>query len=239
MPELGDQIVPSGEGAGAPTVRIEAPADYEELRAFRQSFEEKILPHWDTLRPILEDDDERTFYEQARKTRQRLREEAEPELSPELATFEKRLEGKFGGVVEYVQSVREREAAAEKQRDADANAEKQRGFESNKAYAQRIMAERADFRNADGGPSPMMEDLIILAAQRHLTLEDAYKEYGPRYFGVKPQAVDKPRVERSQERSLRSGDPGVPGESSAPKATTQKDRLARMRANMINAGRGA
>jgi hypothetical protein len=239
MSNTGEPIVPSGEPSGAPTVQYREPEDYAELKAFRQSFEEKILPHWDTVRPILEDDDERTFYEQARKTRERLRAEAEPELPPEFQTFEKRLESKFGGVVEYVQSVREREAAEAKQREADAEAERQRGFETNKAYAQRIMAERADFRNADGGPSEMMTDLIILAANRKMTLEDAYKEYGPKYFGVKPAAVPREPSERKPPSSLRNGDPGVPGESAAPKATTQKERLARMRANMINAGRGA
>lgn len=231
-----EPIVPGGEPA-APTVREVVPADYEELKAFKAGFEEKITPYWDDLLPIIEDEDARVFTRRALETYRSEQKRQEPELPPEMAILEQRLESKFGGVVEYVnqQKTEREEAAAQKVRETEQAA--QSAFNANKQYAERIMAERSDFRNADGAPSPMMEDLIILAAQRKLSIEDAYKEYGPKYFGVKPQVVKEPG-ERRPPSSLR-GDaaaPGVPGESAAPKPQTQKERLARMRQNMIAAG---
>jgi hypothetical protein len=206
------------------------------LRQFRQSFEEKILPYWDDVRPILEDEDIRTFTRSARETYQERLKKQEPEIDPTLQPVVKHFEEKWSPVVEYVNELRtEREKAAEA-KAAEEKAAQDRYFAENKAYAERIMNERADFRNADGGPSPMMEDLIILAAQRKMSVEDAYKEYGPRYFGVKPVAVERPAAERKPPSSLRSGVPGVPGESTQPKPQTQKERLARMRQNMIAAG---
>lgn len=229
-----EPIVPA-EPSAAPSVRIEAPADYAELQEFRKNFEAQVAPYWDDIRPIIEDENIRTFTRSARETYADRLKAQEPELPPELAMFEKRLEGKFGGVVEYIEGEKsERARVAAEKADAE-KAEQARGFAANKAYAERIMAEREDFRTADGNPSPQMEDLIILAAQRKLSIEDAYKEYGPKYFGVKPQVVREPS-ERKPPSSLRSGDPGVPGESTQPKAQTQKERLARMRANMIAAG---
>jgi hypothetical protein len=231
-----EPIVPGAEPA-APTVREVVPQDYEELKAFRASFEEKVLPYWDDLKPILEDEDARTFTRSALETYRDRQKRQEPEISPELQPLVSRFEKDLGPIVEYVNADRAAKAEAKAAADREVETQQKAAFAANKAYAERIMAERADFRNADGFPSPMMEDLIILAAQRKMSIEDAYKEYGPRYFGVKPQAVQEPREKRPP-TSLR-GDaaaPGVPGESTAPKPQSQKERLARMRANMVAAG---
>lgn len=246
-------VTPGAQEPAAPIVREVVPSDYEELKAFKSSVEAQLTPYWDVIQPILEDEDARTFTKSALETYNERKQKLEPALPPELEMFEKRLEGKFGGVVEYVNQQRqEREAAAEAKRKEE-EAAQQATFQANKAYAERIMAERAEFRNADGGPSPMMEDLIILAAQRKMSVEDAYKEYGPRYFGIKlqsvpdpsiPEAAEPARPKRTPPTSLR-GDaaaPGVPGESAAPRPTNNKERLARMKANIVAAsagGRGA
>lgn len=243
MPPDDDQIVPSGGVPAAPTVRIEAPADYEELKAFRKGFEEKVEPRWDRVKAILEaDDDELEFIDGARTNYQRIREEAKPRLSPEMQEFATQLDRKYGPVVEYIEGERKTRAEAAAAKEAADEAEKQRVFASNKAYAERIMSERPDMRTDQGFPSKKMEDLIILAAQRKLSIEDAWKEYGAEYFGARPTPV-RSAEERKPPTSLRgdAATPGVPGESTAPKAQTQKERLERMRKNMIAAagGRGA
>ena len=226
----------------APSVREVAPADYEELKQFKQSFEERILPYWDDLKPILEDEDARTFTRSALETYRDRQKRMEPEIDPALQPLVSRFEKELGPIVEYVNADRQAKADAKAEAEKATEREQQAAFSANKAYAERIMAERQEFRNADGFPSPMMEDLIILAAQRKMSIEDAYKEYGPKYFGVRPQAVAEQKPEK-RETSLRGSGaaPGVPGESAVPKAQTQRERLDRMRKNMIAAasGRGA
>lgn len=238
MSNAGELIVPSGEPVGGPTVQYREPEDYQNLRGVAERYNEltEILgTDLDLIKDIVADEDTRTFTRSAIQTYRERQKAAEPAIDPTFQPLVSHFEQKWSPVVEYVNELRtERESAAAAKK-AEADAEQARGFAANKAYAERIMAEREDFRTADGNPSPQMEDLIILAAQRKLSIEDAYKEYGPKYFGVKPQVVREPS-ERKPPSSLRSGDPGVPGESTQPKAQTQKERLARMRANMIAAG---
>jgi hypothetical protein len=100
------------------------------------------------------------------------------------------------------------------------------------------MAERPDDFGSPENPSRKFRHLVRLAADEGMSLEDAYKEFGPTYFGVKPQPVPSEERAARAPRSLRAGDPGVPGESTQPKPQTQKERLARMRQNMIAAGGG-
>ncbi len=238
MSDQSEQIVPGAQPPAAPPVSIQEPEDYQELKNFRASFDEKIAPYWADIQPILEDEDTRTFVRSARETYADRQRRQEPQIPVEFQPVVTRFESQLGPIVEYVNADRAEKLAAKTAKDAEVEAAQKAGFATNKAYAERIMAERADFRNADGNPSEMMEDLIILAAQRKLSIEDAYKSYGPKYFGVKPQAIERPASERRAPSSLR-GDaaaPGVPGESQQPKPQTQKERLARMRANMIAAG---
>jgi hypothetical protein len=242
MSNAGEPIVPSGEPVAGPTVTYREPDDYAELRGVAARYNEltEILgTDLDLIRDIVSDEDTRTFTRSAIKTYRDRQRDAEPQIGAEFQPVVKHFEEKWSPVVEYVNELRTERETAKADKERAEKEEQQRGFAANKAYAERIMAEREDFRTADGHPSPMMEDLIILAAQRKLSIEDAYKEYGPRYFGVRPTVVREPS-ERRAPSSLRSGDPGVPGESAQPKPQTQKERLARMRQNMIAAnGRGA
>jgi hypothetical protein len=222
MSDVNAPVVASAPVIAAPPAP-QFPADYEELRAFKQSVEEKVLPYWDDIEPILSDEDTRTFTRTAIETYRDRQKRLEPELPPELAAFEKRLESKFGDIVEYVgteKKTRAEAAAAVEKENADKVAAYQR---SNTAYAERIIAERPEFAADD---FKLMRRLAALTAAEGLSLEEGYKEFGT-LFGVKPKAVEKPTSLRGD-----GATPGVPGESALPAPKTQRERLDRMRANM-------
>lgn len=221
MSNVSEPVVQQPLQPAAPPAAI--PADYEDLKAFRQSVEEKVLPYWDDIVPLLEDEDTRTFTRSAIETYRDRKKAIEPQLPPELEMFEKRLESKFGGVVEYVESNRKRDqeaAAADERAKADVVAANQA---ANTAYAQRIISERPEFAQED---YKLMRRLAALSANEGLSIEEGYKEFGP-LFGVKPKAVEKPTSLRGD-----GATPGVPGESALPAPKTQRERLARMRENM-------
>lgn len=230
---MSDVNAPVVAPAPAPAAPPSVPADYEELKNFKRSVEEKVLPYWDDIEPILSDEDTRTFTRTAIETYRDRQKRLEPELSPELSVFEKRLESKFGDVVEYVageKRSRAEAAAAIEKENADKVAAYQR---TNTAYAERIIAERPEFAADD---FKLMRRLAALTAAEGLSLEEGYKEFGT-LFGVKPKAVEKPTSLRGD-----GATPGVPGESALPKPTTQRERLNRMRENMsktfASGGRG-
>jgi hypothetical protein len=206
----------TGTAPTPPSPTVTYPDDYEELR--RQNAEyaatmEALRPYADDIRPILENEDERNFTRTALTNYRRQREESQPKLSPELQMLREDLVKEAGPAVAWVNE--QRAAQEQSKKDAAESAQKQ-----NLAYAQRLAAERPDLAE-DGFAGIGM--LAAYAANRGVSLEEAYKTAGSRFSA--------PPAKKSPPTSLR-GDaaaPGVPGPSELPKATSLsqlRDRLA-------------
>jgi hypothetical protein len=202
-----------------PSPTVTYPEDYEQLRQqnaeLRATFE-ALQPYADDIRPILEDEDTRSFWRKARETYTRQREETQPKLSPELQMLREDLVKEAGPAVAWVNEQRAAQEQAKK--DAEERAQK-----TNLEYAQRLAAERPDLAE-DGFAGIGM--LAAYAANRGVSLEEAYKTAGSR-FAPPPQKKSPPTSLRGDTAA-----PGVPGPSEQPKATSLGQLRNRLAANM-------
>lgn len=232
---------PNPGASAAPTITV--PADYESLREFHERYGQYgpaldlVRDNFDTIRPLLEDENEREFYTNARKAREAVAPPA-PTMSPEMQAFRDDLRKEFGPTLDWVGS--QREAAEKKIKDDEV--EKYRAQEAsnnaNRAYAQRIIAEQPKifgFVTDEAGSqvvNPNMKRLVAMAAAEGLSVEDAYKNFGAELFGVKPRAVEREKPPASLRGDTAA--PGVPGESTEPPIRT-KGQLAKRLANNLRA----
>lgn len=198
------------------------PEDYEELKQFRATYQpalEAIAPHWEDIRPIIEDEAERNYWRSARETRQAIQERQKPKLTPELELIRDEFRGELGPVVEFVKNQQQ-----ERQRQTEA-AQKQ-SLDTNYAYAQRLVAERPELGEHNFAGINM---LAQLAYRDGRSLEDTWKEYGSMFAARVEKATPPP--------SLHGGaaSPGIPGPSTQPRITSRKGLRERLAAN-IKAG---
>lgn len=204
--------------AAAPATTV--PDDYEELKAFRDNYRpflEKIAPVWEDISPLVDSDEEREYVRQARQARTRMLEEQKPKLTPELQRIRDEFATELQPVIDWAKAEKEAKQSWEQ-------SQQQQAQQANLDYAKRLVAERPDFAEDNYAVINM---LAQYAFRDKLSLEEAYKRNIGRFAGAAPKREPPPR-------SLSAGAaaPGIPGESTAPKAKTRKDFRARLIANM-------
>jgi hypothetical protein len=198
---------------------VSYPEDYEDIR--RQNAEyraalEALQPYAEDIRPIIEDEDTRSFLREARTTYQRQKQDREPKLSPELQMLREDLVKEAGPAVAWVNE--QRAAAEQAKKEAEESAQR-----ANVLYAQRLAAERPDLAEDNFAGIGM---IAAYAAARGMSLEEAYKTTGSR-LAAPPAKKEPPTSLRGE-----SAAPGVPGPSEQPKATSLGQLRTRLAANM-------
>ncbi len=223
------EIDPAGIAPGSPAPAAPAatyPSDYEDLKRKSEAYDRtmaQLEPYADLIEPIISDDDRRSFMKSALETYNERLEKQKPQYTPELALLREEVGKELSPVLEYVNS--ERTAKEQAKKDAETAA-----TQANLAYAQRLAAERPDLAEDNFAGIGM---LAAYAANRGVSLEEAYKTAGSRFSAP-------PAAKKAPPQSLR-GDtaaPGVPGESRQEKATTLKSIRQRFADNMRAAQRG-
>jgi len=210
----------------SPAPAVTYPSDYEELRNRVSAYERtmaQLEPYADLIEPIVSDDDRRTFMKSALETYNERLEKQKPQYTPELALLREEVGKELTPVLEYVNS--ERTAKEQAKKDAEQAAQ-----QSNLAYAQRLAAERPDLAEDNFAGIGM---LAAYAANRGVSLEDAYKSAGSRFSAPPPAKKTPPASLRGDTAA-----PGVPGESRQEKATTLSSMRKRLADNMRAAQRG-
>ncbi len=214
-----------GAPAGASVPAPSYPADYEELRQFRDQYApvlNTIQQYADDIRPIIEDDDQREFIRSAREQYTALRKQQEESaIDPVAKTVIESVTEKFQPALEYVQTMRERETRAEQQAQKAA-------LDANLAYAQRLVAERPDL--AENNYKKIMA-VAQWAQQDGISFEEGWKRYGSYIAAPAPGKKEPPTSLRGSVAA-----PGTPGESKSEKITSAKDLRARMVNNLRAAG---
>jgi hypothetical protein len=202
------------------------PSDYEELKrevqARREAFSQ-LEPYADVIERIVQDPDKYTFAKSALETYDERLEKQKPQYTPELALLREEVGKELTPVLEYVNS--ERTAKEQAKKDAEQAAQ-----QANVAYAQRLAAERPDLAEDNFAGIGM---LAAYAANRGVSLEDAYKSAGSRFSAPPPAKKTPPASLRGDTAA-----PGVPGESRQEKATTLSSMRKRLADNMRAAQRG-
>lgn len=202
------------------------PADYAELLAIRDDYQrlnQTLAPYIDDIRPLIEDEGQRTFIRQARQSYQQQIDAQKPKIAPEMQPIIERIEAtksEFAPAIEYINAER---AAKEKATKDSADAAQTANVE----YGKRLLAERPDLGEDDGAGIGM---LAAYAFNRGISLEEAWKRKG--------NTLAAPVAKATPPRSLR-GDaaaPGVPGESTAPPIKSARDLTARLAANLRAGG---
>lgn len=206
----------------APAVQI--PEDYEELKSYRDRYNqlaETITPYLDDIRPIIEDDESREFWRSARSTYEQQKEARKPRLTPELEMIRDEFKETLTPLVEYVGSERTAKERAEQERIASAQ-------QANLDYAKRLVAERPQLAEDDYAGIGM---LAAYAANRNISLEEAYKRAGDRFASAPPPKEKPPTSLRGDGAA-----PGVPGESKLPPIKSTVDLRKRLANNLRAAG---
>jgi hypothetical protein len=202
-----------------PAPAVTYPSDYEELKARAQeykNFREALAPYEDDILPIVQDEDTRKFWRSARETYQQRLAAQEPQLDPAMAKVRDEFKTALDPIVEYIGS--ERKAKEDSKKAAEEAAQR-----ANVDYAQRLAAERPDLAEDNFAGIGM---LAAYAANRGMSLEDAYKTAGSR-FSAPPARKAPPTALRGEAAA-----PGVPGESRQEKATTLKGIRQRLADNL-------
>ncbi len=200
------------------------PSDYEELKAAKteyENFRAALAPYEDDILPIVQDEDTRKFWRSARETYQQRLAAQEPQLDPGIAKVRDEFKAALDPIVEYIGS--ERSAKEQTKKAAEEAAQR-----ANVDYAQRLAAERPDLAEDNFAGIGM---LAAYAANRGVSLEEAYKTAGSR-FSAPPARKAPPTALRGDAAA-----PGVPGESQKERATTLKGLRQRL-ADNLRSGKG-
>lgn len=226
----------TGEQPGQPQVQYREPDDYKELQGYRDRYNqlsETLAPYVDDIRPIIENEGDREYWRTARKSRDLLQQQQEPQMDPQFAPLVSHFEKQFAPVVEYATRQQQREADAETAKQRDTEAATKAALEKNREYCNRIISERPEDFASDsaGNLNRNMKHLIALAASEGLSIEDAWKEFGSDRFQARPKAVKPPTSLRGDAAA-----PGVPGESKQPKITSKIGLRNRLAANLRAGG---
>lgn len=222
MADLENQQQPPA--APSPSPAIQEPADYQELRQFRDTYTpalQAIAPFWDDyVKPLLEDESEREFYKTARESRKQYLEQQKPKLTPELELIREEFRAELDPIVEYVRGNKtERENATKAAQEAAQAA--------NVEYGRRLLAERPDL-GEDGMWG--MHALATLAQRDNISLEDAWKRHGSRFAGPAPKREAPPSMRGA------AAAPGVPGPSTEKPIRNARDLTSRLAANLRAGG---
>jgi len=225
---MADELNTPGKPAAATTPAVSppvqtVPADYEELRTFRDTYAptlEAIAPYYDDIRPIVEDEETRNFLREARTTYQKRRDEQKPKLTPELELIRDEFKSTLTPLVEYVDGERKSRLEEQESKNKATQAEAV-------AYAQRLAAERPDLAEKNYAGIYL---LASYAQREKITLEQAWKDIGSS-FSAPQKRAEPPRSLRGD-----SGAPGVPGESKEPPIRGPKDLRSRLAANLRAGG---
>lgn len=206
--ELGNTTTvptPTTDSTAAPSI----PDDYEALRAKAAEYDslrpalEQIAPYYDEfIKPIVEDEERRNYTKMAWEARKRQLEAAEPELTPELRAFEKRMEARYGPVADFIRQQDENN----KRYEAEQN---KRAYDENVSYGLRLKAEHPELmENNNFG----MWSLIQAAEANKISLEEAFKRFGSAFTRPDP-GVPKKDAKNYTSGLHGTGQPGIPGES--------------------------
>lgn len=176
---------------------------------------QRMDPHADDIKRLVEDEDYRNFHKQSYSTYQQLREQQKPQIDPALAPVMEELR-EVRGYVDSQRAAETSRATAATQEAANAQwakvteAARETPWLANDNY-------KAAFEVAHFGDSRGIKDFGDALS--------AYKQEMATRFGA-PAAVAP--------RSLRAdaGDPGVPGPKAAPKITGPQDIRARLAASL-------
>lgn len=215
---------------GQPTVQYREPDDYAELKGYRDRYNalsETLAPYVEDIRPIIEDEGSREYWRTARKSRDLLQQQQEPQMDPQFAPLVSHFEKQFAPVVEYATNAQKREREATEAKENETKAEQQKSFKANEDYARRLIAERPDLAEDNFAGVGM---LAAYAANRGISLEEAWTRKG-NTMGAPAKKVTPPTSLRGD-----SAAPGVPGESKAPAIKSRVDLTRRLAANLRAGG---
>lgn len=224
MSETGEQ--PGGQ----PQVQYREPDDYAELKGYKERYNalsETLAPYVDDIRPIIENEGDREYWRTARKSRDLLREQQEPQMDPQFAPLVSHFEKQFAPVVEYATNAQKREREAAEATERDTKAAEATAFKANEDYARRLIADRPDLAEDEFAGIGM---LAAYAAHRKISLEEAWNRKG-NTLGAPAKKVTPPTSLRGDAAA-----PGVPGESKQPKITSKIGLRNRLAANLRAGG---
>lgn len=215
---------------GVPAVQYRDPEDYAQAKADAQRYIElrdTIAPYVDDIRPIVEDEAQREYWRTARRTRETLQQQQEPQMDPQFRPLVDHFERQFAPVVEYATNAQKREREAAEAKENETKAEQATAFKANEDYARRLIVERPDLAEDTFAGIGM---LAAYAANRGISLEEAWTRKG-NTLGAPPKKVTPPTSLRGDAAA-----PGVPGESKASKITSRAGLQARLAANLRAGG---
>lgn len=224
---------PNSPGAAAPSAAppsVAYPADYEELRERAQRYDalnEQLSPYAEVINRLVTDEDYRTFTQSATETYDERLKRQQPQVPAEFQPVVDRFEKELGPLVEFVNETKREREERIRAEAADKEAQIAAAQRANVEYAQRLAAERPDLAEDNYAGIGM---LAAYAANRGLSLEDAYKATGSR-FGAPPKKATPPTSLRGD-----SAAPGVPGESTQPPIKSTTDLRKRLAANLRAGG---
>lgn len=219
----------TGEQPGA-TIQYREPDDYAELKTYRDRYNalaETISPYVDDIRPIIENEGDREYWRTARKSRELLQQQQEPQMDPQFKPLIAHFEDKFAPVVEYAANQQKREKEANDKAAAEKDAADKAAFKANEDYARKLIADRPDLAEDNFAGVGM---LAAYAANRGISLEEAWTRKG-NTLGAPPKKVSPPTSLRGDAAA-----PGVPGESKAPPIKSRVDLTRRLAANLRAGG---
>jgi hypothetical protein len=201
-------------------VSVPDPRDVEltELRRYRDEASatfERLTPHQEYIRDLVEDEDYRAFATRARETYLREREAqraaSKPVLDPAAQAVVDAFYAKFQPELEYVGKLRERETP-EYQASKAAEAATAEFTRSNTEYAQRLMAEEGltheDVMEISAYAKALHDRTVAAGTPRFVGLEEAWRKMTSR--AAKPERTAAPRSLRAH-----AATPGIPGTSKA------------------------
>ncbi len=211
------------EPPGAAPGPVADPRDTElaELRAYaaqaRETFE-RLKPHEEYIRRIVEDDETREFTKTAWESyddqKARRKAATEPKLDPAAQALVDAFYEKVKPELEYVGKLRERETPEYQAQEAAKRASDEFA-RTNIEYAQRLMAEHGlsqeDILEVGAYAQALHERSKAAGAPRFVGLEEAWRKMTSR--SAAPARAAAPSTPRSLRASAAT--PGIPGGSTA------------------------
>ena len=218
----GEAVETNSPGGAAPSPATMEPADYAELRAFREQATQSFAalePYADDLKWMAENEDNVKFIRQARETYENSRRSQEPQLDANGQLLWER----FKPAVEYVSKLQEREQQMTAQQQAEHN---------RKVRSEADALITKDPRLANNNRA-LLQSVANYGDQRGISsLTEAYNEWSKDIGVPEARAATPPRSLRGE-----AGAAGVPGPSTLPPIKSPKDIRARLRTAFANPGR--
>jgi hypothetical protein len=201
-------------------------AELERYYAESQGIFDRLKPHEEDVRALLDDEDYREFAREARQSYLERREKAKAKQAEELDPGARRLLEEFDRrlkpaleEVDVLRRDREARQAAEAETVRKTSEEFTR---TNLEFAQRLVAEQGlsqeEVLDLGRFAKALHEDTVAAGSPRFVSIEEAYK----RVYGRAQAKTETPRSLRSKAAA-----PGIPGASKPAEAARDPKKLGR------------